>query len=189
MERRTFTLAGIAGLLMTNSAYPSSTAPAPRLLAFKQRIGFDAAVAAERADQYVSLALDAIPAPPVLQSWTAKRNTVRLSESESGVVMVFEHDGARVTVRLSVFQPGDRTSPSQRLIDKADAVSTMDITDERGPADLGTLSVVPRGGDASLVYWMFRNVYSEVVTYKTPIAALEVARWLQQHYERNLRAN
>lgn len=160
----------------------------PRVLALKQRVGFDAAVASERLDEYVAITLKDFTAPDRLRDWSLDRELVPADGAELALRLRFTRAEGRVTVRAFVYPAAERGAVARRLLERADAVTTIDITDTKGPADLGTLALTGENGAGELVYWMYRNVYAEVATHRTDVSALEVARSLQAVFQKCLRA-
>ncbi len=167
-------------------AESSGSNESARVSVLKQQIGFDAALATERSGEYVALSLDTLSAPENLLGWPLERETVPLSATETMLRMRFARGDARITVRITAFAPQERQRVAARLIERADAVTHAQITDTRGPKDLGTLSLTPATSPAASatqsVYWIYRNIYAEVVVSKAPLDAIEVARAVQRQF-------
>ncbi|MGB0128045.1 MAG: hypothetical protein WBP72_10430 [Rhodocyclaceae bacterium] len=182
---------------MTNSSFPppafSNPLESPRVLDLKRRVGFDAALAAEKKTGHVAMDWERFPVPDVLREWAFERELDRLSDAESLLTMTFKRGESKVTIEVSVFAPSERTHVAVRLLERANAVTTVALSDERGPKDLGTLALVPKAPTApvaesfSVVYWIFRNVFAEVSAFKTPLSAIDIARWVQRQFELNVR--
>ncbi len=163
-------------------AESSGSNDSARVSVLKQQIGYDTALALERSGEYVALALDTLPAPENLLDWPLERETVQLSATETMLRMRFARGDARITVRITAFAPQERQRVAARLIERADAVTHAQITDTRGPKDLGTLSLVPAASATQSVYWIYRNLYAEVVVSKAPLDAIAVARAVQRQF-------
>lgn len=158
----------------------------PRLLEFKRVIGYENALAAERRDQQVIANWDNFPTPPELDGWNLEKSS-RLNESGTRYLRLsFTRKNEQVSVSIDIYDPRNNRAGESLLL-KADAVTTMTITDIRGPKELGTLSVISSAKPTDLVYWIYRNVFVEVSTYKTNVSALSIASWLQKQMKLNAR--
>lgn len=156
-----------------------------RVIALKQRVGYEAAMATERSGEHVALDLKRFPVPDALRDWALDREVDKISDTEVELSMRFTRGPGVVTVSITAFPPPERGLVAKKLIDRANAVTRATITDTRGPKDLGTLSLTP--GSGGTVYWIFRNIYAEVVVYKAEVDKLDVARSIQRHLEAAVR--
>lgn len=172
--------ANISPLAMT-----SPPTDAPRVVALKQRIGYDAALATERTDEQVALDLHSLPVPDALSDWALERQVDKIADDEAELQMRFKRGDGVVTIKLTLFAPRERQRVASKLINRANAVTRAEITLTRGPVDLGTLSLTRESGGN--VYWIFRNVYAEVVVYRASVDKLLVARSVQHHLQASLR--
>lgn len=172
---------------MSAFTHPADGAAAsPRVIELKRRIDYDAAVAGERSDEFVDLDLTRLAVPTALAKWEADRQVDVISDSETLLDLRLKHDQQVVTMRVSLFSAATpRHRVAERLIARADAVTTVHISDVRGPRDLGTLSLTP--GSGGTVYWVYRNVYAEVIVFQSPVDKLAVARDMQAQFEAALR--
>jgi hypothetical protein len=153
----------------------------PRVAALKQRVGYEAALATERAGEHVALDPRDVAPPAVLQGWALDRQVDVLRTGETELAMRFTRGAGVVSVNMSFFPPQERQRVADKLIGRANAVTHTDITDTRGPADLGTLSLTPGTNDT--VYWIYRNVFAEVVVFQSDLDKLVVARAIQQQLQ------
>jgi len=158
----------------------------PRLVEFKRTVGYENALATERRDQQVIVNWDSFPTPPELDGWNLERSSSVNDDGTRYIRFNFTRKDEQVNVSVDIFNPRNNKAGESLLL-KADAVTTMTITDIRGPSELGTLSLMSSVKPADLVYWIYRNVFVEVSTYKTNVPALSVARWLQHQIELNTR--
>lgn len=172
-------------LTATASADPS--ADTPRVLALKRSVGYDAALAQERTDEHVAMDWPVFPAPDSLQAWTLERDITQISEGEQMLRMRFTQGDARITIRISAFAAQERARVADKLIQRADAVTSAHISDTRGPSELGTLSLVPAATTTRVVYWIFRNIYSEVTVSQAPLDAIDIALWIQGQFKHHVR--
>lgn len=157
----------------------------PRVMALKQRVGYEAALATERSGEHVALDLKLFPVPATLRDWALVREVDSISDTEVELSMRFTQGPGVVSVSLTVFHPQERKLVAAKLIDRANAVTRAEVTDTRGPKELGSLSLTP--GSGGTVYWIFRNVFAEVVVYRAEVDKLDVARSIQHHLEASLR--
>lgn len=158
----------------------------PRLIAFKKTIDYENALAMERRDQQVVVDWDSLQPPPELDGWTLERSSNVDTDGTRYFRFDFTRQDEQVNISVDVFDPRNNRAGESLLL-KADAVTTMTITDIRGPRDLGTLSLMSSAKSVDLVYWIYRNVFTEVSTYKTNVSAMAIARWLQKLMELNTR--
>lgn len=159
---------------------------APRLIEFRKKIGYESALAKEKKNEQVVVNWDNIPVPPELDGWTLNRGTSVDPEGTHHIRLDFARQAEQVYISVDVFDPKNNRAADNLLL-KADAVTTMTITDIRGPEDLGTLSLMSSSKSVDLVYWVYRNALAEVSTYGTDVPALTIARWLQKQMEINTR--
>lgn len=152
-----------------------------RVRDLKRRIDFEAAVASERTDEHVALQVESFAAPASVASWQLRRGVDTLGQGEVLVNMRFTQGEQLVTARFTLFAPAERLRVARTLIDRADAVTTVEIGDLRGPRELGTLSLAHEAGGT--VYWIYRNVYAEVIVYRTQVDKFAVARDMQAQFE------
>lgn len=158
----------------------------PRLVEFKRTIGYESALAMERRDQQVIVNWDSFPTPPELNNWNIEKNSSLNGDGTRYIRFNFTRKDEQVNVSIDIFDSRNNKAGESLLL-KADAVTTMAITDIRGPRELGTLSLISSTKPTDLVYWIYRNVFVEVNTYKTNVSALSIASWLQKQLEQNTR--
>lgn len=158
----------------------------PRLVEFKRTIGYENALAMERIDQEIIVNWDNFPTPPDLEGWNLEKSSNLKDDGTRYLRLSFTQKDAQVSISVDVYDPRNNKAGESLLL-KANAVTTMAITDTRGPRDLGTLSLISSAKPTDLVYWIYRNVFAEVSTYKTNVSALSIARWLQKQMDINTR--
>jgi len=81
---------------------------------------------------------------------------------------------------LEVFVSGDGlASARQHLREIGTNTAMVSHPYERGPKDLGELSLVPRRGPAHSIAWSYRNVCFHLETYHSPLDLVALAHALQ----------
>ncbi|WP_307651316.1 hypothetical protein [Variovorax boronicumulans] len=158
----------------------------PRVISLKKKINYDEKVARESASEQVVLDLASIDSPPQLQGWTQKIRDSMNAEDVRVVRMEFLKNEEQVRITLKIYDPKNNFSGDYFLL-KADAVSTAEINDVPGPADLGSVSLMSPGTPPGLVYWKFRNVLAEVSVFKTSASSLAIAKWIQGELVRSVK--
>lgn len=151
----------------------------PRLIAFKNKIAFDSAMLKENKNEHIDMDWAKLPTPPGLDAWKLQFERNTGTDNSLNINLDYTNNEEQINITIKVFNPKENKVSDYFLI-KADSVSTMNITDLRGPPDLGTISLVSANTPSTLVYWIYRNVFAEVSTYKTNVSALNIANWLQQ---------
>ncbi len=149
-----------------------------RLISFKKKIEFDTAISSEKKMQKVVIDWEKVSLPQELKDWNLKTEHYVSADKSHNTYYTFTKNSEQVKVSVKIFDP-KKNSASDYLLIKADSVSTMDISDIRAPSDLGTLSLMSATTPHTPVYWVYRNLFSEVNTYKTSVSALQIARWVQ----------
>lgn len=164
--------------MMSGTLSPDAQAGSPgrrdRVVELKQRVGYDAALATERSDEQVVVDPQRFPVPAPLDGWRVAREVDPLDHGRVLLRLRCTQGDAIVTVKLLLHPAAERQRVAEHLIERANAVTTVAVTDTRGPAELGTLSLVPASG--SVVYWIFRNVYAEVTVARSTVDKFEIAR-------------
>ena len=153
----------------------------PRVRDLKRRVDFDAAVAAERTDEHVQLDVAQFKTPAPVAGWDERRQIDALAEGQTQLNMRFTRGDELVTARLLLFPPQERQGVAEGLIRRANAVTTVELSDTRGPRELGTLALTPSSG--STVYWIYRNVLATVIVHRTQVDKFAVARDMQAQFE------
>jgi hypothetical protein len=124
--------------------------------------------------------------PAALREWALEREVDLIHDGEVALLRLrFTRGEGIVSITVMVFPGPERGRVAEHLLATADAVTTVELSDVRGPEDLGTLSLLRGSGDT--LYWMFRNVFAEVVVYRADVDAVELAREVQRHLEASVR--
>ncbi|QSI33701.1 hypothetical protein GNX71_30705 [Variovorax sp. RKNM96] len=158
----------------------------PRVISLKKKINYDEKVARESASEQVVLDLTSVDPPPQLQGWTKKIRDSMDAENVRVVRLEFLKNEEQVRITLKIFDPKNNFSGDNFLL-RANAVSTVEINDVPGPADLGSISLMSPETPPELVYWKFRNVLAEVSVFKTSASSLAIAKWIQGELIRSVR--
>jgi len=174
----------MSGIFSFVSASPTDPLESPRVQELKSRVGFDAAIRGEPINEQVSIVWDNFSVPPTLRAWAVKREIDHPTAAETLVTFVFRNAKSKITIEISIFENSQNSLAARRLLERANAVTTLDLSDIRGPHELGTLSLIPQVSYSPTVYWVFRNIFAEITVHQSQLDPIEIARAVQVEFEK-----
>ncbi len=164
-----------------------STSDTARITRFKQRVGFDAAIATQNPNEAVVVEWpDFMTAAPLAQSgpgWAPPERSITCVDH--GCSLLWTARRGKETVELTVFVAERETSAAaERLLARASASMMVEIPMVRGPDGLGALSLASPAGEPaqpgsatdSTLMWVYRNVFFALELYDSRVDALALAR-------------
>lgn len=150
-----------------------------RMARFRERIGFDTAFRAERADQTISVVWpDMLAAPGLAGKWTLASDSMVWLKGGVRRSWMLRHDRETLLIRIFV-AAGQAETARQHLLEEAGNNSLMEIPWQPGPPDLGTLALQSPHQDSAAYLWVYRNACFMLKSSFSDLDLLPIARWLQ----------
>lgn len=173
----------IFALLVFNIIYPVSILraemnllnPETRLEKFKKEIHFNEILSKEASSPLVnSVNIDPTKYPQ-FNGWTLSSKITQNRGKEVSSEWVLKNNKESVLIHVYL-SPKNIDASRKRFLETVDATSTMEISFEKGPDGIGTLSAIPSQRPYDYVLFIYKNTYVHVRSYQSEIDTLAICK-------------